>query len=72
MPSPRGGASTVEQRAAKMERLAEPFEENVKKLAAFMTKEMEAPWNEAREHTELCVRSQRSSSGTSAVFSGLF
>jgi len=55
-----------------MERLAEPFEENVENLAAMMTKEMGKPLNEAREHTELCVRSQRSSSGTSAVFSGLF
>src|SRR5690625_6538808 len=52
---------TVEQRAAKVERLAQLFEDNVDELAAIMTKEMGKPLAEARseEHTsELQSRGQ--------------
>src|SRR5690625_1071223 len=43
---------TVEQRAAKVERLAQLFEDNVDELAAIMTKEMGKPLAEAVEETE--------------------
>src|SRR5690625_3393671 len=43
---------TVEQRAAKVERLAQLFETNVDELAAIMTKAMGKPLAEAREETE--------------------
>jgi len=46
------GKLTIEQRAAKVERLADLFEENVEELAAIMTKEMGKPLAEAREETE--------------------
>ena len=43
---------SIEERAAKVERLAQLFEENVDELAAIMTKEMGKPIAEAREETE--------------------
>lgn len=43
---------TIEQRAAKVERLAQLFEDNVDELAAIMTKEMGKPLAEAIEETE--------------------
>src|SRR5699024_3662681 len=46
------GQLGVEERAAKVVRLAELFEENAGELAAIMTKEMGEPIDEAREETE--------------------
>ncbi|MGO1537110.1 MAG: NAD-dependent succinate-semialdehyde dehydrogenase [Yaniella sp.] len=46
---------SVEERATKVKRLAELFEENVDELAAIMTKEMGKPIHEAREETEFCA-----------------
>lgn len=42
---------SIEDRAAKVERLAQLFQENVDELAAIMTKEMGKPIAEAREET---------------------
>lgn len=44
--------ASIEERAAKVERLAQLFEDNVDELAAIMTKEMGKPIAEAREETE--------------------
>lgn len=46
---------SIEERASKVERLAQLFEENVDELAAIMTKEMGKPIAEAREETEFCA-----------------
>lgn len=43
---------SIEERATKIERLAQLFEENVDELAGIMTKEMGKPIAEAREETE--------------------
>jgi len=47
--------TSIEERAAKVERLVELFEANVEELAAIMTKEMGKPITEAREETEFCA-----------------
>src|SRR5699024_8072174 len=48
------GRLNIEARAAKVERVAELFEENIKELAAIITKEMGKPIAEAREEIEFC------------------